>query len=82
VTGGLDPGRMEAEISRCFKCGTCTECDLCYLLCPDISITREQEGGYGVKTDYCKGCGICAVTCPRHVIEMGETQATAQGGGL
>ena len=82
VTGGLDPGRMEAEISRCFKCGTCTECDLCYLLCPDISITREQEGGYGVKTDYCKGCGICAVTCPRHVIEMGETQAAAQGGGL
>ena len=81
VTGGLDPGRMEAEISRCFKCGTCTECDLCYLLCPDISITRKQDGGYGVKTDYCKGCGMCATTCPRHVIEMGETGA-AEGGGL
>ena len=81
VTGGLDPGRMEAEISRCFKCGTCTECDLCYLLCPDISITRDKNGGYGVKTDYCKGCGMCATTCPRHVIEMGETKA-AKGGSL
>jgi len=81
VTGGLDPGRMEAEISRCFKCGTCTECDLCYLLCPDISITRGKNGGYGVKTDYCKGCGMCATTCPRHVIEMEETQA-AKGGSL
>jgi thioredoxin reductase/Pyruvate/2-oxoacid:ferredoxin oxidoreductase delta subunit len=72
VTAGLDPPGMEAEISRCFKCGTCTECDLCYLLCPDISITRAEKGGYGVKTDYCKGCGICATTCPRHVIEMQE----------
>lgn len=81
VTGGLEPRRMEAEISRCFKCGTCTECDLCYLLCPDISITRNRNGGYGVKTDYCKGCGMCATTCPRHVIEMGEAQA-ARGGGL
>ena len=77
VTGGLDPGSMEQEIARCFKCGTCTECDLCYLLCPDISIMRARQGGYSVKTDYCKGCGMCATTCPRHVIEMAEM---GQGG--
>ena len=72
VTGGLDPLKAESEVARCFKCGTCTECDLCYLLCPDISITKADTGGYGVKTDYCKGCAMCATTCPRHVIEMTE----------
>jgi NADPH-dependent glutamate synthase beta subunit-like oxidoreductase len=71
VAGGLAPGRMEEEISRCFKCGTCTQCDLCFLLCPDVSIMKEGESGYKVKVDYCKGCSICASTCPGHVIEMG-----------
>jgi heterodisulfide reductase subunit A-like polyferredoxin len=71
VAGGLSRDRMEDEISRCFKCGTCTECDLCFLLCPDVSIVKENKGGYQVKVDYCKGCNICATTCPRHVIEMG-----------
>jgi NADPH-dependent glutamate synthase beta subunit-like oxidoreductase len=70
VASGLAPARMEDEISRCFKCGTCTQCDLCFLLCPDISIMKDDASGYRVKEDYCKGCSICASTCPRHVIEM------------
>jgi NADPH-dependent glutamate synthase beta subunit-like oxidoreductase len=70
VAGGIDPGRMPFEIYRCFKCGTCTHCDLCFLLCPDISLVKQKDG-YTVKTDFCKGCGQCAATCPRHVIEMG-----------
>ncbi len=37
LTGGLDPARMRAEIYRCFKCGTCTDCDFCFLLCEDNS---------------------------------------------
>ena len=85
VTAGLEPKMMEAEISRCFKCGTCTRCDLCFLLCPDISIIRLGEEGYGVRTDFCKGCGVCATTCPRYVIEMGDTPGssrTTAGGGM
>jgi NADPH-dependent glutamate synthase beta subunit-like oxidoreductase len=69
VVGGIEPSRMPLEIGRCFKCGTCTHCDLCFLLCPDISIVKSGENGYSVKTDYCKGCSICASSCPRHVIE-------------
>lgn len=70
TVGGLDPAQLQAEARRCFKCGTCTQCDLCYLLCPDISIIKFKQG-YGIKTEHCKGCGQCAATCPRHVVEMG-----------
>ena len=70
AVGGLDNARMAAEIFRCFKCGTCTQCDLCFLLCPDVSLVKEKQG-YSLKKDYCKGCSICATSCPRNVIEIG-----------
>jgi NADPH-dependent glutamate synthase beta subunit-like oxidoreductase/ferredoxin len=70
VLGGLDKAMMAAEIYRCFKCGTCTGCDLCFLLCPDLSLVKEKKG-YSVRVDYCKGCSICAASCPRNVIEIG-----------
>jgi NADPH-dependent glutamate synthase beta subunit-like oxidoreductase/Pyruvate/2-oxoacid:ferredoxin oxidoreductase delta subunit len=70
VLGGLDKATMAAEIYRCFKCGTCTGCDLCFLLCPDLSLVKEKKG-YSVRVDYCKGCSTCATSCPRNVIEIG-----------
>jgi Pyruvate/2-oxoacid:ferredoxin oxidoreductase delta subunit len=75
VIGALDSARMDEEISRCFKCGTCIDCEICLDFCPDISILRDAKLGiYSFDTDYCKGCGVCSVACPRNVIEMvGET---------
>jgi NADPH-dependent glutamate synthase beta subunit-like oxidoreductase len=70
VNRGLTQGAAIDEAKRCFYCGSCVECDLCFLLCPDISIIREGERRYSVNKDYCKGCNICATVCPRHVIEM------------
>jgi len=71
VNKGLDVSNAVEEAKRCFYCGKCIRCDLCFLLCPDISIIKTGNNGYSVKTDYCKGCGICASTCPGHVIDMG-----------
>lgn len=71
VTGCMEPAGMRAEVDRCFKCGTCIQCDLCFLLCPDMSIRKAGSGGYAVATDYCKGCGMCAATCPRNALEIG-----------
>jgi Pyruvate/2-oxoacid:ferredoxin oxidoreductase delta subunit len=74
VSKGLDIANAVEEAKRCFYCGKCIRCDLCFLLCPDISIIKAGNDGYSIKTDYCKGCGICATACPRHVIEMGGGQ--------
>ncbi|MCB9558499.1 MAG: 4Fe-4S binding protein [Deltaproteobacteria bacterium] len=45
----------------------CTSCDLCWLLCPEGSVSR---GSYAIDYDYCKGCGICAHECRAGVIVM------------
>jgi NADPH-dependent glutamate synthase beta subunit-like oxidoreductase len=66
-------GQDEAvdEASRCFSCGTCIYCDNCYYYCPDMAIIK-LERGYEVKTDYCKGCGLCVAECPTGSIAMRE----------
>lgn len=59
------------EAARCFSCGICISCDNCYFYCPDMAITKLDEG-YDVKADYCKGCGLCVAECPTGSIHMQE----------
>lgn len=62
-----------AEAQRCFNCGVCNLCDNCYIFCPEVAIRKEARSGKNIiDYDYCKGCGICAEECPRHVIVMEE----------
>jgi pyruvate/2-oxoacid:ferredoxin oxidoreductase beta subunit len=39
---------------------------------PDLCVTRnEKKGEVKIDLEYCKGCGICAVVCPKGAIRMG-----------
>lgn len=50
----------------------CINCMLCYIHCPDSSITGKN-GGFGeFSLDHCKGCGVCASVCPVKCISMEE----------
>jgi 2-oxoacid:acceptor oxidoreductase delta subunit (pyruvate/2-ketoisovalerate family) len=61
------------EGERCFSCGTCNECENCYIFCPDASILmREGKIFHQVDYDFCKGCGVCFVECPRRAISLEE----------
>jgi 2-oxoacid:acceptor oxidoreductase, delta subunit, pyruvate/2-ketoisovalerate family len=62
---------IKSELARCFHCGRCTECDNCYIYCPDVAIAKK-EGGFEMDYYFCKGCGVCAKECPRAAIEMIE----------
>jgi NADPH-dependent glutamate synthase beta subunit-like oxidoreductase len=65
------------EAKRCFNCGLCNQCDNCRLYCPDLSILREDLPlGRRINYDYCKGCGICVVECPRNAMILEEEQGT------
>lgn len=76
VQQALSDEEASAEASRCFSCGTCIYCDNCYLYCPDMAISKLDRG-YEVKTDYCKGCGLCVAECPTGSIAMYEDQGGA-----
>jgi 2-oxoacid:acceptor oxidoreductase delta subunit (pyruvate/2-ketoisovalerate family) len=61
------------EVERCFSCGTCNECENCYVFCPDASVIKTEEIlSHQVDYDFCKGCGICFSECPRGAISLKE----------
>jgi len=60
------------EARRCLSCGTCNQCETCWLYCPDVCIQRHAQAAYEFDYTYCKGCGVCAQECPREAIVMEE----------
>ncbi len=73
VSSTLSEGVALDEAERCFSCGTCNECENCYVFCPDVSILKAGKTlSRQVDYDYCKGCGICFTECPRGAISLTE----------
>jgi 2-oxoacid:acceptor oxidoreductase delta subunit (pyruvate/2-ketoisovalerate family) len=71
VNRGLDRETALAEARRCFNCGVCNRCELCLIFCPDLAISRREDGaGFTINYDYCKGCGLCNAECPRGAMAM------------
>jgi NADPH-dependent glutamate synthase beta subunit-like oxidoreductase len=61
------------EAERCFNCGLCNQCDNCQLFCPEIAVTHDNNPrGRHINYDYCKGCGLCVVECPRNAMILEE----------
>ena len=61
------------EAERCFNCGLCNQCDNCQLFCPEIAVIRDHtRQGRQINYDYCKGCGLCVVECPRNAMTLEE----------
>ncbi len=48
----------------------CIDCLQCWVFCPDGAVLVEDEKMDGYDYKHCKGCGICAHTCPVDAIEM------------
>ena len=63
----FDQTRQETQ--RCFKCGVCNECDNCRIFCPEVAVVFKNSRRE-INLDYCKGCGICVVECPRNAMAL------------
>jgi len=73
VSQGYDIKQVSHESNRCFSCGVCNKCDNCFVFCPDMSVVKKN-GKYEYNYDYCKGCAICVVECPRNAIALIEEE--------
>jgi Pyruvate/2-oxoacid:ferredoxin oxidoreductase delta subunit len=45
------------------------------MFCPDIAVIREKDRqDRRINYDYCKGCGLCVVECPRNAMTLKEEE--------
>jgi pyruvate ferredoxin oxidoreductase delta subunit len=70
--------RLERPVIQLAKCTAAKSqqpvCLLCWLYCPEAVISKTAPPQ--INLEYCKGCGICAIECPRQAIIMvPESQA-------
>ena len=73
VNVGFSSEEAVLSASRCFMCGTCNYCYNCYFFCPEGVISLDPvHQTKTVDLEHCKGCGTCAKSCPRNVVEMKE----------
>ena len=71
VDRGLSKTGAQEAASRCLSTQTCTWCEVCQMICPDLCITRDPHTGQIlIDMDHCKGCGLCAFYCPKGAIRM------------
>ncbi len=72
----ISAGLAMKEAERCFNCGLCNQCDNCRLYCPDLAVVRQTDSSArSIDYDYCKGCGICVVECPRNAMSLEKESA-------
>ncbi len=65
--GKTNEWRLERPIIDNEKC---IKCLICWIDCPEGTITRKDDDTVEVNYEYCKGCGICANECPTKAIKM------------
>jgi len=63
-------GTWRVETRPKFKQKECIGCKLCLSVCPEACISGEGKNTYYCDYNYCKGCGNCAIICPKKDIEM------------
>lgn len=64
ITGGWRSMRPVWDESAC------TNCMMCWVVCPDSSIVVEDEKMTGIDYDHCKGCGVCVHECRFSALEF------------
>jgi pyruvate ferredoxin oxidoreductase gamma subunit len=55
--------RPVIDYSHCHRCAW-----ICSTLCPDSTISVNEEGYPQIDYEHCKGCLICMANCPAHAI--------------
>lgn len=71
-------GSWRVELKPKFLQKNCIACKLCVTACPEGCITGNEKNTYICDYSYCKGCGLCAVICPKKDIVMIKEEHTEE----
>ena len=64
-TGSWKSQKPSIDESKCIRCQICVQ------ICPENSLFLDKEKNkIKFNPDFCKGCGICEVQCPKKAIKM------------
>jgi len=68
---GYNKDQAIAEAERCFHCGVCTLCEICYISCPTLAISLDPDKfALTINKKVCNSCGVCVYECPRNAISL------------
>jgi Pyruvate/2-oxoacid:ferredoxin oxidoreductase delta subunit len=71
IEQGLSEADALAEAKRCMSCGTCFDCENCWMYCTSNCFVKLAKGEHcKIKLELCNGCKKCAEECPCGYIEM------------
>ncbi len=76
-----DLPQPEEDYLRCVSCGTCRDCQMCLMSCPQEAISRvvdpkDKTYQYVADPKRCIGCGICEGVCPSGIWAMYVNEAS------
>ena len=63
-------GSWRTEVKPKFLQKDCIACKMCLLVCPENCISGQEKNTFSCDLNYCKGCGICAMICPKKDNQM------------
>jgi Pyruvate/2-oxoacid:ferredoxin oxidoreductase delta subunit len=70
---GLTAEQALEEVTRCFSCGLCFDCENCWMYCQNNCFKKVPEPAMGdffaIKLELCDGCKKCWEECPCGFLE-------------
>ncbi|MGE5362261.1 MAG: FAD-dependent oxidoreductase [Bacteroidales bacterium] len=67
----VDMTALVAEATRCLSCGSCMDCERCWMFCTNNCVEKLPKGQhFRIKTETCNGCRKCADECVCGYIDM------------
>jgi NADPH-dependent glutamate synthase beta subunit-like oxidoreductase/Pyruvate/2-oxoacid:ferredoxin oxidoreductase delta subunit len=74
IDHGITREQFLGEVSRCFSCGLCFDCEKCWMYCQAGCFAKLEDKRPGhyfkIKLELCDGCKKCADECPCGYLEM------------